>query len=102
MFILQWTGNEVENGLQTVKPGLSVAYEMVISKISFMFNFGVYLYAKEYGEGPLYQRLTLKYFFADPVFFNVVLNTNWGKAEYVGFGFGYRLNYIYKRKISHN
>jgi len=100
-FILEWTGKEVESDIQTVKPGISVTYEMVISKISFMCNFGVYLYAKEYGEGPLYQRLTLKYYFIDPLYFNVVLNTNWGKAEYVGFGLGYKLNFIYKREIKH-
>jgi hypothetical protein len=100
-YILEWSGIEVDKNIETLKPGMSAAYELVISKISFMFNFGFYLYTKEASEGQVYQRLTLKYYFINNAFAHIVLNTNWGKAEYVGFGLGYKLNFIYKRKIKH-
>lgn len=100
-YILEWSGEDVENNYETLKPGMCATYELVISKISFMFNFGFYLYTKEVSEGQTYQRLTLKYYFIDKVFANIILNTNWGKAEYVGFGLGYKLNFIYKREIKH-
>ena len=100
-YILEWSGEDVKNNIETLKPGISAAYELVISKISFMFNFGFYLYTMEKSEGQTFQCLTLKYYFVDDVFAEVVLNTNWGKAEYVGFGLGYKLNFIYKRKIMH-
>lgn len=100
-YLLEWIGIEVDKPFETVKPGISAAYELVISKISFMFNFGFYLYNKEASEGQVYQCLTLKYNFIDNIFAHIVLNTNWGKAEYVGFGLGYKINFIYKRKIKH-
>lgn len=100
-YILEWSGVEVDNNIETLKPGVSAAYELVISKISFMFNFGFYLHTKESSEGQVYQRLTLKYYFIDNAYAHIVLNTNWGKAEYVGFGLGYKLNFIYKREIKH-
>jgi hypothetical protein len=101
-FILEWKGNENIKSYQTFKPGVSAVYELVVSKLRFMFNFGFYLYMKENTEGMVYQRLTLKYFFTDNMFAHIVLNTNWGKAEFVGFGVGYKLDFIYKRKIKHD
>jgi hypothetical protein len=31
----------------------------------------------------------------------MALSANFGKAEYVGLGLGYQLDFIYKRKIKH-
>jgi len=100
-YLLNWMGDPEVTKLQTVKPGISAAYELVVARLTFMFNFGFYLYSVEESEGEVYQRLTLKYYFIDQLFAQIVLNTNWGKAEYVGFGLGYKLNFVYKRKIKH-
>lgn len=100
-YIMNWRGNNEVTKFQTIKPGISGIYELVVSKLSFMFNFGFYLYTKERSEGSVYQRLTLKYYFINKMFAQIVLNTNWGRAEYVGFGIGYKLNVVYKRKIKH-
>ena len=101
-FILEWGGSEDVKNYQTIKPGVSGVYELVVSNLRFMFNFGFYLYSKEHSEGAVYQRLTLKYFFTDDLFAHIVLNTNWGKAEFVGFGVGYKLDFIYKQTIKHD
>lgn len=100
-YILDWAGRTYKNDLQLLKPGLSAAYQLVMGNLSFVFNFGIYLAGKEMSEGSLYQRLTLKYLFADNLFANIVLNSNWGKAEYIGFGIGYQIDFIYKRKVKH-
>ena len=56
----------------------------------------------ERSEGENYQRLTMKYLITDKLFANMVLSSHVGKAEYVGFGLGYQIRFIYKRKIKHN
>lgn len=100
-FILKWRGEPAENNWQVLKPGINAAYQLVISNLSFVFNFGIYLAGKERAEGDVYQRLSMRYLFADFLFANISVNTNWGKAEYIGFGIGYQLNFIYKRAIKH-
>ncbi len=100
-YLLEWNGNPAENNWQILKPGINAAYQLIISRISFVFNFGYYLAGKEKSEGSVYQRLTLRYLFTDQFFAKIAINSNWGKAEYVGFGIGYQLNFIYRRTIKH-
>jgi len=100
-YLLEWNGNPADNSLQILKPGVNAAYQLLISRMSFVFNFGYYLSGKERSEGSIYQRLTLRYLFTDHLFASVTVNSNWGKAEYIGFGIGYELNIIYKRTVKH-
>ncbi len=100
-FLLEWNGQTLDNNAELLKPGISAAYQLVISRLSFVFNFGVYLAGAERSEGDIYQRLTLRYLFTKNLFANIALNANWGKAEYIGFGIGYQLNVIYKRTVKH-
>ena len=101
-YILEWSGTPAENGWQLLKPGASVAYELIISQVSFLINFGFYLSGAERSEGAMYQRFSLRYRFSQHYFAQLALGTNFGKAEYVGLGLGYRLSFIYKRKIKHS
>jgi len=101
-YIIEWQGGSVDNTIQLFKPGISAAYQLVLGRLSFVFNFGVYLAGLERSEGDLYQRLTFRYLFTDNIFANIALNSNWGKAEYIGFGIGYQLNFIYKRTVKHS
>jgi len=100
-YILEWNGTPAANGWQLLKPGASVAYELIISRVSFLINFGFYLSGIERSEGDMYQRFSLRYRFSRNYFAQLALGTNFGKAEYVGLGLGYRFNFIYKRKIKH-
>ena len=98
-YILEWSGTPAENTRQLLKPGANVAYELIISQLSMMINFGFYLSGLERSEGDMYQRFSLRYRFAKNYFAQLALGTNFGKAEYVGFGLGYRFDFIYKRKF---
>lgn len=101
-YFMEWNGTPVNSGWQLLKPGLNVAYELIISRVSLQVNFGIYLAGDERSEGDLYQRFSLRYRFSDHYFAQIAFGTNFGKAEYVGIGLGYRFNFIYKRKFKHN
>ncbi len=92
---------EVERPSQLNKIGLNIAYELYMDRMSFLFNAGMYVSGLDRSEGDLYQRLTLKYMVYKNVYANMVLSAHLGKAEYVGFGLGYRFRFIYKREIKH-
>jgi hypothetical protein len=100
-FLLERKDETIQSTASLLKPGVNVAYQLVISRLSFVFNFGLYLAGAERSEGDVYQRLTLRYLFMKNFFANMALNANWGKAEYIGFGIGYQLNVIYKRTVKH-
>ena len=101
-YILEWNGTPAKNGWHIVKPGANVAYELIISRVSLLFNLGVYLSGAERSEGEMYQRFSLRYRFSQHYFAQLALGTNFGKAEYVGLGLGYRFHFVYKRKIKHS
>lgn len=92
----------VTNNFHLTKLGINAAYELVMDRLSFLFNAGVYLSGLDRSEGDVYQRLSLKYHLTDKFFANMVLSAHLGRAEYVGFGLGYRVKFIYKRKIKHD
>lgn len=91
-----------ESNSELTKLGVNLAYELVMDKMSFLFNAGMYFRGLDRSEGDLYQRLTFKYLITKRIFANMVLSAHLGKAEYVGFGLGYQFRFIYKRDIKHN
>lgn len=99
--VMAWRGQPLENDWQILRPGISIAYELVISRLSFLFNYGFHLAGQERKDGDMYQRLTLKFLVTENIFANLALNSHFGKAEYIAFGLGYKLNFVYKRKIKH-
>ena len=84
-----------------LKTGVNVAYELMISRMSFLFNVGIYVSGKYRKRGDAYQRFTLKYLIGKDLFLNIALNSHGGAADYIGIGLGYQFNFIYKRKIKH-
>jgi len=47
----------------------------------------------------LYEKLSFQYNFSKHVFANVMLKVHWGRADYIGWGFGYRFLKYYGKKI---
>ncbi len=93
---------EIESNSQLTKTGINLAYELVMDRMSVLVNAGIYINGLDRSEGELYQRFALKYFIISKLYANIVLSAHLGKAEYIGFGLGYQLKFIYKRKIKHN
>lgn len=84
-----------DNDWQLLKPGANFAYEMLLDKTSFLFNLGFHLAGKELSEGQMYQKLAVKQHFTNNLFGTVTLTAHYGKADFIGFGLGYRLNFKY-------
>jgi hypothetical protein len=96
--ILELAGTEVKSNLQILRPGVNAAYMLVLSKIGFIFNLGYYLGGLEKHNGPLYEKLSFQYNFSENFFANVMLKVHFGRADYIGWGFGYKFDVMFGRK----
>ncbi|MDA3944565.1 MAG: acyloxyacyl hydrolase [Bacteroidetes bacterium] len=93
--ILHKKGLSYENEWDLMKPGANLAYEMLLDRTSFLFNVGVHLSGAERSEGDIYQKLALKHLFTDQLFGTIALTVHFGKADFIGFGLGYRFDFKY-------
>jgi len=93
--ILAKKGIPYDKEWDLAKPGVNLAYEMLLDRTSFLFNVGIHLAGDERSEGDIYQKLALKYLFTDQLFGTIALTVHFGKADYIGFGLGYRLDFKY-------
>jgi hypothetical protein len=96
--ILEESGNPVSNSWQILRPGVNAAYELMLSRLGFLFNLGIYLGGKEKSNGPLYEKISFQYNFGKNFFANVMLKVHFGRADYIGWGLGYRFNVFYGKK----
>ncbi len=93
--ILLRRGIPVENESKLLKPGANLAYEMLLDRTSFLFNMGMHLAGAERNEGDFYQKLAIKQLFTENLFGTIALTVHFGKADYIGFGLGYRFDFKY-------
>jgi len=95
---LELQGDTITNKLQILRPGINAAYQLVISRLGFIFNIGLYLGGAEKSNGPLYEKISLQYNFSKNFFANVMLKVHFGRADYIGWGLGYRFNVPFGKK----
>jgi hypothetical protein len=93
--VLERNNVPVSNQFSLVKTGLSFGYELSMGKLSFDFNYGFYLNGKDKSDGTTYHKLSFRYNFTKRMFANITLKTHWGKADYIGWGIGYRFKWHY-------
>lgn len=79
------------NFAQLLKPGIGVAYELIIGDMSFLFNMGFHPWGLDMSYGRIYNKLALKANIGEYFYGKVTLNTHFGVADFVGFGLGIRL-----------
>lgn len=95
--------NQLEGKTDTIpsfkflKPGISIAYEMMLSKTSFLFDLGFHLGGAEKTDGIAYQKAGLKYHFNERFFGVISLTAHAGRADFIGYGVGYRWDRIFYR-----
>ncbi len=95
---LEMSGDTVNNKWQIIRPGINGAYQLVMSRVGFIFNLGCYLYGKESSNGPLYEKFSFQYNFSRDFFASVMLKVHWGRADYIGWGLGYKFDMKYGKK----
>lgn len=81
--------------MDIVKPGLSAIYEMRLSRVSFQFQVGAHLAGADQSDGSIYEKLGAKFYFNDPWFLNIALTAHGFRADFIGYGVGYRFDRIY-------
>ena len=95
---LEMADVQVTNQLQIIRPGINAAYELMLSRLCFIVNFGAYLGGKEKSNGPFYEKCCFQYQFSKNFFAHVLLKVHWGRADYIGWGFGYNFSVKYGKK----
>ena len=79
-----------------LKPAVLLSYEMMLDRVSFMFNLGI----RKNAPGPnqaflFYQKLGLRYYVWDGLFASLSFTTYDIKADFISVGFGYHLQHKY-------
>ncbi len=82
-------GIEYKNDFKLVKPGISLMYEVVLSRLSFPLGVGFYT-GGAFFEVNTYLKFGLNYIIVRNLFLSVNLKTRYAKADFVVFGLGYR------------
>lgn len=77
--------------IEMLKPGISLAYELMIGDASFLFNFGYHPYGLDMSFGRWYQKIAMKVDIGNYIYGKITLNTHFGVADFIGFGMGVRL-----------
>jgi hypothetical protein len=95
---LEMNGIYVTNKFSIVRPGINAAYQLDLSKLGIIFNLGYYLAGEEKSNGPLYEKISFQYCFTKELFANVMLKVHWGRADYIGWGIGYKFEKFYGKK----
>lgn len=89
---LKIRGVETSNNLKLVKPGISLMYEVVLSRLSFPLGLGYYT-GGAYYEGNTYFKLGMNYIIVRNLFMSINLKTRYAKADHLTFGIGYRFRF---------
>ncbi len=76
---------------ELLKPGIGLAYELMMGEASFLFNFGYHPWGKDMRYGRWYQKLGFKVNVGKYVYAKIALNTHFGAADFIGFGVGVKL-----------
>ncbi len=74
-----------------VQVGTKFAYELVLGRLYLPIEFGVYVYSKYKENGPVYNRLSVRYLVNDHLVLNISLKTHLARAEYWETGIGWRI-----------
>ena len=77
--------------IEMLKPGISLAYELMIGDVSFLFNFGYHPYGLDMSFGRWYQKIAMKVDLGNYIYGKITLNTHFGVADFIGFGMGVKL-----------
>jgi hypothetical protein len=89
---------QVDNKFKIVRFGINAAYQLDMSKLGIIFNLGYYLTGIETSNGPLYEKISVQYLFTKHLFASIMLKVHWGRADYIGWGIGYKFAKYYGRK----
>lgn len=94
-YIDQGGTNEYESMFPIIKTGGNIAWELMISKVSLVFNLGGYFSGAYKHEGGIYEKIAIWYYFNPNFYSSLTLKAHYARADYITFGLGYNLNIKY-------
>lgn len=71
--------------------GIMAGFELSMDELKISLQMGAYAISKYKGDGPMYHRLAIRYFFPNNLIAQIALKTHFAKADYLEAGIGYRL-----------
>ena len=77
--------------LDILKPGIGIAYELLMGDFSFLVSIGFQTYKYNNNDKLCYQKLGAKLNLGKYLYGKIALNTHFGTADFIGFGLGVRL-----------
>jgi hypothetical protein len=92
---LELRGVYPEHTIQLVKTGLNAAYELGFSRMAIMLNLGWQLTGLDKRDGYIYEKLALRFGLTDNLYTALTLKANYGKADFITLGIGYRIHIKY-------
>jgi hypothetical protein len=97
-FIARENNIVFKHEIQKMRIGINGAYELNMSKLSYMFNLGFYISGKV-RPSKSYFKLGLHYDLTKRIFTTLSLRTHFAQADFVGIGIGYKIPlYYYNQK----
>ncbi|MFO8130315.1 MAG: acyloxyacyl hydrolase [Bacteroidales bacterium] len=95
MLVRQKYDEKVRKKIHLVKTGVEAAYELNMSRISFMGNLGYYLSGQYKGDGRIYEKIGILFRFSRSMFVHLTLKAHAGRADFLIAGLGYKFDLIY-------
>lgn len=87
---------EIKHNIELYRMGVSLAYQLRMSKLSYMFNTALYVSGKM-APGFGYFKFGLQYLVYRDIFATLTFRSHFARADFIGLGLGYRLPlYVYK------
>ena len=81
---------QVDNSYKVVRSGIYFDNEMMIEKLSILFQIGAYWLDNYKNDGVIYNRIGFKYQVSHHLFLNLTLKTHYAKADYAEWGIGWK------------
>lgn len=86
-----------EQKSELLRFGLGPAYQLHMSKLSYNFGLGFYLKGK-LAPTTSYFKFGVQYQVTPGLFANIMLRTNFARADYLGIGLGYKIPWYYHKR----
>jgi len=81
---------KVPSDVVPIRAGVHFSYELLISRVSALFDYGLYVVDPYGGQGWQYHRIGLRYSLNENLLLNLSMKTHFAKAEYVEWGLGWK------------
>jgi len=84
-----------DHQIQLVKTGVAGSYELSFPRMAIMLNLGWQLTGLDKRDGYVYEKLALRFSLTDDLYTALTLKANYGKADFISLGIGYKLRIKY-------